>query len=96
MAVKIRLVRIGTTKRPFYRIVAADSRSPQNGRNLEILGTYDPRNLQVSKDSSERQEKGIVNLKTDRIQYWLGVGAQASPTVASILRRLKISSKKAA
>jgi len=99
MAVKIRLNRIGTKKRPYYRVVASDSRSPQGGRLLEILGTYDPLNYALPKSSSERQEKGLVNLKTDRVQYWLSVGAQPTDTVRNLLDRLKIksaSSKKVA
>src|SRR3989338_10770074 len=96
MAVKIRLNRVGTTKKPYYRIVAIDSRIKRNGRYLEILGTYDPCNRAVPKDSEQRQKKGIVHVKTDRVQYWLGVGAEASPTVRSILKRLKMHEKTAA
>ncbi len=94
MAVKIRLTRIGTKKRPFYRIVAIDSRLPRKGRHLEILGTYDPKNLSVSQDSAQRTEKGIVNINADRVQHWLSVGAQPSPTVKTILKRAKISATK--
>jgi len=96
MAVKIRLNRIGTKKRPYYRIIAIDSRLPRNGRHLEILGTYDPMNLAVAQHSDNKSEKGLLNLKTDRIQYWLGVGAVATPTVKTILKRAKISKPKAA
>lgn len=96
MAVKIRLTRIGTKKRPFYRIVAIDSRLSRNGRHLEILGTYDPKNISVEAGSSQAKEKGLVNLKTDRVQHWLSVGAQPSPTVKTILKRAKIGSTKAA
>ncbi len=91
MAVKIRLTRIGTKKRPFYRVVAIDSRLPQGGRHLEILGTYDPLNLGVSKDSTEKAEKGLVNLKTDRVLHWLSVGAQPTDTVRALLKRAKLS-----
>ncbi len=76
MAVKIRLARGGAKKRPFYRIVAADARAPRDGRFLEKLGTYDP-----------RQEEGGVVMKRDRIDYWLGVGAEPTGTVARLLRR---------
>lgn len=96
MAVKIRLNRIGTKKRPYYRIVAIDSRLPRNGRHLEILGTYDPMNISVSQVSEMKAEKGLVNLKTDRIQYWLSVGATPSSTVQTILKRAKISKPRAA
>ena len=68
MSVKIRLARAGAKKRPFYRIVAADSRSPRDGRFLEKLGTYDP--LLPSE-----AEKRIV-LNEERIRHWLGHGAQ--------------------
>jgi small subunit ribosomal protein S16 len=96
MAVKIRLNRIGSTKRPYYRLVAIDSRSKRNGRFLEILGTYDPLNTEVAKDSDQKEAKGRVNLKSDRIQHWIGVGAELSPTVKSILKRMKIAVKTAA
>ncbi|MCA9693234.1 MAG: 30S ribosomal protein S16 [Nannocystaceae bacterium] len=74
MAVKIRLARMGSKKHPFYRIVAADARSPRDGRFLERLGTYDP--------MSER-----VDLKQDRLAYWQGVGAQPTTTVTRLIRR---------
>ena len=76
MAVKIRLTRKGTKKKPFYRIVAADIESPRDGRFLELLGTYDP-----------MVEPAAVTLKEDRINYWLGEGAKPSTTVQSILKR---------
>lgn len=91
MAVKLRLTRTGTKKRPFYRLLATDSRRPKGGKHLEILGTYDPMNLSISKTSTEKDAKGRTDIKTDRVQYWLGVGAEPSPTVATILKRLKIS-----
>lgn len=76
MAVRIRLARHGTTNRPFYRIVAADSRSPRDGRYIELLGTYDP-----------LQDPTAVTLKPERINYWLGVGAKPSDTVKSIFKK---------
>lgn len=76
MAVKIRLARHGAKKRPFYRIVAADSESPRDGRFLERLGTYNP-----------LQDPAAVVLNTDRIKYWIGQGATPSDTVKSILKR---------
>jgi small subunit ribosomal protein S16 len=75
MAVKIRLARVGAKKRPFYRIVASDVRSPRDGRHLERLGTYDP-----------RTSPSTVTLKHDRIAYWLGVGARPTTSVARLLR----------
>ena len=76
MAVKIRLARHGAKKRPFYRIVAADSESPRDGRFLERLGTYNP-----------LQDPAAVVLNTDRIKYWIDQGATPSDTVRSILKR---------
>ena len=76
MAVKIRLTRKGTKKRPFYRIVAADIESPRDGRFLELLGTYNP-----------MVEPAAVTLKTDRVEYWLGEGAKPTTTVKSILKK---------
>ena len=77
MALKIRLSRAGAKKRPFYRIVVADSRSPRDGRYLERLGTYDP---MLPKDSTER-----IKLNEPRIKHWLGMGAQPSDRVARFL-----------
>ena len=68
MAMKIRLARGGNRKRPFYRIVAADSRMPRDGRYIEKLGTYNPL---LPKDSEER-----VKMNIERIQFWLGQGAK--------------------
>lgn len=76
MAVKIRLARHGAKKRPFYRIVAADSESPRDGRFLEKLGTYNP-----------LQDPVEVVLNADRVKYWIGQGATPSDTVRSILKR---------
>lgn len=76
MAVKIRLARHGAKKRPFYRIVAADSESPRDGRFLEKLGTYNPLLDPVE-----------VVLNADRVKYWMGQGAIPTDTVRSILKR---------
>ena len=75
MATKIRLRRTGTRNLATFRIVAADSRSPRDGRFLEILGHYDPRR--------EGTEKVAVN--AERVQYWIGTGAQVSEAVKSLL-----------
>lgn len=77
MALKIRLSRGGAKKRPFYRIVIADSRSPRDGRFIERVGTYDP--LQP-KDSDER-----IKLNEERIQHWLSVGARPTDRVHRFL-----------
>lgn len=82
MSVKIRLARYGAKKRPYYRIVVADSESPRDGRFLESVGTYNP-----------LQEPAEVSLKTDRIKYWMSQGALPSDTVKSILRKEGLFSK---
>ncbi len=76
MAVKIRLARHGAKKRPFYRIVVADSESPRDGRFLENVGTYNP-----------LQDPAQVTLKTDRVHYWLQQGATPTDTVRSLLKK---------
>jgi small subunit ribosomal protein S16 len=75
--VKIRLMRIGSKKNPFYRIVAADSRSPRNGKFLEILGYYDPR---------EKPHRLEVN--SDRVKDWLSKGAQTTQRVEKLITGL--------
>ena len=77
MALKIRLARAGTKKRPFYHIVVADARSPRDGRFIEKIGTYNPL---LAKDSDER-----VKLDGDRAKHWLSVGAQPTDRVARFL-----------
>src|SRR5882724_11885632 len=77
MALAIRLTRGGAKKRPYYRIVVADSRSPRDGRFIEKLGTYNPL---LAKESPER-----VKLDADRISHWLSVGAQPSDRVLRFL-----------
>jgi len=78
MAVKIRMQRGGATHNPHYRVVVTDVRSPRDGRFVEKVGTYDPKN---------KDEKQQVNLDLERIDYWLSVGAQPSDTVRSLIRR---------
>jgi len=75
MAVHIRLSRGGSKKSPFYRIVVTDQRNPRDGRFLEKIGIYDPR-----RDS-------MFAIDQDRLTYWRGVGAQASPTVEQLLKQ---------
>ena len=77
MSLKIRLARAGAKKRPYYRIVVADSQSPRDGRYIEKLGTYDP--LQP-KGSAER-----IKFSEERVQHWLGVGAQPTDRVLRFL-----------
>src|SRR4030095_8650297 len=77
MALAIRLTRGGAKKRPYYRIVVADSRAPRDGRLIEKLGTYNPL---LAKDSPER-----VKLDADRVSHWLSVGAQPSDRVLRFL-----------
>ena len=85
MALKIRLTRQGAKKRPFYRIVVADARSPRDGRYLEIVGTYNP---MLSKESGER-----VKLNEERIKHWLGTGAQPTDRVGSFLAEAGLTTK---
>jgi small subunit ribosomal protein S16 len=76
--VRLRLTRMGRKKRPFYRIVAADSRAPRDGRNIEILGYYNP-----------MTEPAEVRIDLDRVDYWLGVGASPSETVGQLIGRAR-------
>ena len=86
MAMKIRLARGGSKKRPFYSVVAADSRMPRDGRFIEKLGTYNPL---LPKDSEER-----VKLDMERVQYWLGQGAQPTDRVSRFLEAAGVVEKK--
>lgn len=74
--VRLRLRRMGAKKAPFYRVVATDAASPRDGRFIEILGHYNP-----------TKNPQIIELKEDRVMYWLGVGAQPSDTVRSLFRK---------
>lgn len=76
--VKIRLTRMGSKKRPFYRVMAIDERKQRDGRPLEFLGTYDP-----------RVDPAALDLKMDSIESWVGKGAQLSDTVRSLVNRVK-------
>ncbi len=78
MATKIRLAKTGAKKRPFYRIVVADQRSPRDGRFIEKLGTYNPK---LPTDSAER-----VVFNKERVEHWLSTGAQPTDRVARFLR----------
>ncbi len=78
MSLKIRLTRIGTTHQPHYRVVVAEARSRRDGDPVEVLGTYDPR-------TKARQ----VNLKLDRVDYWLSKGAQPTDTLHAMIKRFR-------
>jgi len=86
MAMKIRLARGGSKKRPFYRVVAADSRMPRDGRYIERLGTYNPL---LPKDSEDR-----VKLNMERIQHWINQGAQPTDRVSRFLEAAGAIEKK--
>ncbi|HEX6754826.1 MAG TPA: 30S ribosomal protein S16 [Mycobacteriales bacterium] len=75
MATKIKLMRIGKMREPHYRIVVADSRTKRDGRSIEAVGEYHP-----------KDEPSTIKVDSDRVQYWLGVGAQPTDSVAAILR----------
>ncbi|MCE1190067.1 MAG: 30S ribosomal protein S16 [Ignavibacteria bacterium] len=83
MAVKLRLRRMGKKKQPIYKIVAADSRSPRDGKYLESIGLYNP-----------KQDPYTLEINEDRALYWLNVGAQPTETVRSLLRQKGITHKK--
>jgi small subunit ribosomal protein S16 len=78
MAVKIRLKREGARNGPYYKIVVADQRSPRDGKFIEIIGNYDP-----------KKEGSNFSVKLSRAEYWLGVGAQPSKTVRSLINKAR-------
>lgn len=84
MAVALRLTRLGAKKKPFYRIVATDSRKRRDGAHLEILGHYDP-----------KTEPATVKLDNECVSYWLSVGAQPSETVAGLIKRYRAANPEA-
>lgn len=85
MAVSIRLRREGARNRPYYKVVVADSRSPRDGKFIEIIGTYDP-----------KKPEHNSTLKLDRIDHWISQGAQPSDTVRSLIKKNKKQSESAA
>ena len=87
MAIALRLSRGGSKKRPYYKVIAADSRSPRDGKYLEQIGTYNPL---LAKDDDNR-----VRLVEDRVRYWLGVGAQPTDRVARMLDKAGIKERAA-
>jgi small subunit ribosomal protein S16 len=80
VAVKIRMKRLGRKHRPFFRICVMDSRSPRDGKAIEELGFYDPM-VRIKKDR--------VKINMERIDYWLGVGAQPSVNVAALIKKVR-------
>lgn len=82
MCVRLRLQRFGRTHSPFYRMVAADSRCPRDGKFLEIVGTYNP--------MPNRDGMKEIRIKTDRLKYWLSVGAQPSKRIAFLCGKFGI------
>ncbi len=85
MAIALRLSRGGSKKRPYYRVVATDERSPRDGKYLEQIGTYNPL---LAKDDENR-----VKLVEDRVRYWLGVGGQPTDRVARLLDKAGIKER---
>jgi small subunit ribosomal protein S16 len=75
MAVKLRLTRVGSKKNPIYRVVAADSRSPRDGKFLEIIGRYNP-----------QLNPSLIDLDDDKVRAWLGKGAQPTEAVARLIK----------
>jgi small subunit ribosomal protein S16 len=80
MAAKIRLARVGSKKNPIYRVVVADSRSPRDGKFIEIVGRYNP-----------QHQPSLIEFDEDRVRDWLGKGAQPSGTVQKLLKAKNIS-----
>ncbi|MFV0437674.1 MAG: 30S ribosomal protein S16 [Desulfopila sp.] len=76
MAVRIRLTRLGRKKKPFYRIIVADSESPRDGKFIDVVGTYDP-----------LQDPATINIDNAKLQDWLGRGALPTTTVASLIKK---------
>ncbi len=83
--VMIRLARVGATKKPYYRVVVIEKDRARNGRSIEVVGTYNP-----------RTNPATVDLKHDRIQYWVGVGAQMSETVGKLVKKFPAAAPAAA
>jgi len=80
MAVRIRLTRLGRKKKPFYRIIVADSESKRDGKFLDIVGTYDP-----------LQDPAAITINNEKLQNWLGKGALPTTTVRSLLKKAAVS-----
>lgn len=76
MAVRIRLTRFGRKKKPFYRIIVADSESKRDGKFLDVIGTYDP-----------LQDPAVININNEKLQEWMGRGALPTTTVKSLIKK---------
>jgi small subunit ribosomal protein S16 len=76
MAVRIRLARMGAKKKPFYRLVAADSEAPRDGKFLEILGYYDP-----------MKDPAVIEIHDDKVKYWLEKGALVTESAGALLKK---------
>jgi small subunit ribosomal protein S16 len=76
MAVRIRLTRLGRKKKPFYRIIVADSENKRDGKFLEVIGTYDP-----------LQDPAVININNDKLKEWMGRGALPTTTVKSLIKK---------
>ena len=76
MAVRIRLTRFGRKKKPFYRIIVADSENKRDGKFLDVIGTYDP-----------LQDPAVININNDKLQEWMGRGALPTTTVKSLIKK---------
>jgi small subunit ribosomal protein S16 len=79
--VKIRLARVGAKKNPIYRVVVADSRSPRDGRNIETVGRYNP-----------QPDPSFVEIDLERVNHWIGTGAQPTPAVRKLIKIAEASS----
>jgi small subunit ribosomal protein S16 len=79
--VRIRLTRLGAKKKPFYRVIVADSRAPRDGSNIEQIGFFDPMTTPP-----------VIKLDLARVDHWIGVGAQPSDTVRDLIKKARASS----
>jgi small subunit ribosomal protein S16 len=79
--VRIRLTRLGAKKKPFYRVIVADSRAPRDGSNIEQIGYFDPMTTPP-----------VIKLDLSRVDHWIGVGAQPSDTVRDLIKKARASS----
>ena len=102
MAVKIRLKRMGMKKKPFYRVVVADSACPRDGRFIEEIGYYNPMtcvkdengvNVPNNKENDKTHAPAVVKINGERAKYWLGCGAQPTDTVRVLLKKTGVIEK---
>ena len=102
MAVKIRLKRMGMKKKPFYRVVVADSACPRDGRFIEEIGYYNPMtavkdehgvNVPNDKNNDKTHAPAVIKIDGERAKYWLGVGAQPTDTVRVLFKKAGVIEK---